>query len=58
MKVRELIERLSEMDGEMEVAFADWYTRSEGWGEDHENAVSMVDRIEVRDNMVIFDEEN
>ena len=58
MKVRELIEMLSAMDGEMEVAFADTYARSEGYEEGHENAVAMVDSIVIRDGMVIFEEED
>lgn len=58
MLVRELVEMLSAMDGEMEVCFADLYSRSEGWGEGCEDAVCAVDSVVVRDGMVVFESED
>ena len=56
MLVRELVEMLSAMDGEMEVCFADTYTRSEGWGEGCDSAVAEIGSVVVRDGMVVLEE--
>lgn len=58
MLVRELVEMLSAMDGEMEVCFADLYERSEGWEAGCESAVCAVDSVVVRDGMVVFESED
>lgn len=56
MLVRELVEMLSAMDGEMEVCFADLYSRSEGWGEGCDSAVAEIGSVVVRDGMVVLEE--
>ena len=58
MLVRELVEMLSAMDGEMEVCFADTYSRNEGWWEDCESAVEGIGSVVVRDGMVVLEEED
>ncbi len=58
MLVRELVEMLSAMDGEMEVCFADLYERSEGWEDGYESAVASIGSVVVRDGMVVLEEED
>ena len=57
MTVKELKEMLEELDGDMQVEFADTYWRSEGWGEGCSSSTCSIDYVDVREGKVVLEGE-